>query len=67
MPWVPTAGHWYGMPEHFPADTTTVWCRSWAWYVSPFKAVWSTAAGEFTTVSGSQTMPWWAVARWMLV
>jgi hypothetical protein len=55
------------MPEHFPADTTTVWCRSWAWYVSPFKAVWSTAAGEFTTVSGSQTMPWWAVARWMVV
>lgn len=67
MPWSPLPGHWYGLPEHFPVDATTVWCRRWSWYSVAFKAAWDAGAEEFTTVEGSHVLPWWAVARWMLV
>jgi hypothetical protein len=67
MPWTAEVGHWYSMPEHWPVNATTVWCRPWSWYAAPFKAAWDSAAGEFTTVSGAQVIPWWAIWRWMLV
>lgn len=55
---------WYALPDVFPVDGATVWCRRFAWMASPFKATWAAAAGEFTTVVGAWVLPWYFVTRW---
>jgi hypothetical protein len=56
------ADPWKTMPPSFPANGATVWVRRW-WFSTPFQAVWSSAAQEFT-VTGTWIIPWWFIARW---
>jgi hypothetical protein len=53
---------WKSMPEEFPADDQTVWCRRW-WFSAPFQAVWS-ASTQLFTIDAVWTIPWYNVSRW---
>lgn len=64
MPWTPLSGHWYGMPEHWPADALTVQVRRWPGLSAPFAAVFSLANHEFTTVAEGLVIDWLWITRW---
>lgn len=53
---------WHTMPDSFPGDNVTVWCRR-GWWDTPFEAAFSVSGQIFTTAAG-YTLPWWAVWRW---
>jgi hypothetical protein len=50
------------MPQFIPTDGQQVWIRRW-WFSDPFKATWTLATQQFTSLSGL-ILPWWFVARW---
>jgi hypothetical protein len=64
MPWTPISGHWYALPEHWPADALTVWVRRWPGLSAPFECVFSVATHDFTTVSDGLVIDWVWITRW---
>ena len=56
------ADPWKSLPDQFPSDGATVWCRRW-WFSTPFQATWDATTQEFT-VAPSWIIPWWFIARW---
>jgi len=55
---------WLYMPKNVPDDAATVWVRTTPYFSAPFLAVWNESTQEFTTVSASLIIPWWAASQW---
>lgn len=55
---------WKPLPKEFPPDGATVWVTPSNQYNPPFLATFELSTFQFTDVTSSAVMPWWAVARW---